>query len=157
MDLFTQPLSPAALAVVTILCLAAIVLLLRLGRKQSQAVSAKFLAAHPDAATLYIYAQDLDRSGGEVECFHGTASRLFDSIDVPQPLMKKGLACHLLPGKTELLATLPCHGKPHYLLGGCKRKKRTWRKASGYGGSHRHGLPDGHGLPDDRKPQRPSL
>ena len=60
MDLFTQPLSPAALAVVTVLCLAAIVLLLRLGRKQSRAVSAKFLAAHPDAATLYIYAQDLD-------------------------------------------------------------------------------------------------
>ena len=112
MDLFTQPLSPAALAVVTVLCLAAIVLLLRLGRKQSRAVSAKFLAAHPDAATLYIYAQDLDRSGGEVECFHGTASRLFDSIDVPQPLVRKGVACHLLPGKTELLATLTCHGKP---------------------------------------------
>ena len=114
MDLLTQlnqPLGPAALAVVMALCLVGLVLLLKLGRKQSRAVSAKILAEHPDAATLYVYAQDLDKSGGEVECIHGTASKLFDSIDVPQPPVRKGVACHLLPGHTELLVTLTLRDK----------------------------------------------
>ena len=46
-----------------------------------------------------------------MECIRGTASKLFDGIDVPQPLVRKGVACHLLPGTTELQATLTKGGK----------------------------------------------
>ena len=106
-----RPLSPPALLAVLVLCFAAIFLLLKLGRRQSRAVSSKFLAEHPDAATFYLYAQDLPQNKGEVECVRGTASRLFDGIDLPQPLVRKGVACHLLPGSVELEATLVSKGR----------------------------------------------
>lgn len=81
-------------------------LLFKLGNKQSKAKSQKFLASCPDAATLYLYAEDLPDNGGEVECLRGVASKVFAAKDAPSGRVTKGAACHLLPGVVDCEVTV---------------------------------------------------
>ncbi len=105
-ELVNQPLSPMATLLLVGGCLAVIFLAIRLGHGQSRKVSARFLAEHPDAATLYLYAEDLPSNSAELEGIRGTFSKVFDPRTVPGAKIQKGAACHVLPGTVELNGTI---------------------------------------------------
>lgn len=100
-DLLDQPIStPVMLALVAVM-LAVIYLAIQWEHKKSRDTSRKYLAEHPDAATLYLYAEDLPSNGAEIQCIRGTASKLFEAKCIPQTKVSKGMACHVLPGTVE--------------------------------------------------------
>ena len=110
LDFLNKPLSgPAQLGLLAVIAVL-LLLLFKLGNKQSKAKSRKFLDSHPDAATLYLYAEDLSDNGGEIECRRGTASQVFSAKDAPSGRMKKGAACHLCPGPVDFEATVTWTG-----------------------------------------------
>ena len=65
-------------------------------------ISRRFLEEHPDAATLYIYGEDLPSNSAELACIQGTVSKVYGPRTVPDARIKKGAACHALPGTVEL-------------------------------------------------------
>lgn len=101
-DFINQPLSGTSLLLLTAALGAVIFGAIRLGHKRARDLSGKFLEEHPDAATLYVYGEDLPSNGARLECIRGTASGVFDPRTVPGAKVRKGAAFHLLPGEVEL-------------------------------------------------------
>ena len=100
-DFLNQPLSTPALAVIVIVLLLVIFLAIQREHKKSGSGSRQYLAEHPNAAALYLYAEDLPSNGAEVQCIRGTASKLFEAKYIPQSKVDKGMACYVLPGTVE--------------------------------------------------------
>lgn len=101
-DFLNQPLSGASsLILIAVLC-AVIFAAIKLGHKKARDISRQFLTEHPNAATLYIYGEDLPSNSAELDCIQGAVSRVYDPRTVPGAKVQKGVACHALPGKVEL-------------------------------------------------------
>lgn len=101
-NVLNQPLSGLSITILMVVLVAVIVLAITLGHKKARDISKKFLAEHPNAATLCIYGEDLPSNGAELEYIQGTASKVYDPRTVPGAKVQKGVACHVLPGIIEL-------------------------------------------------------
>lgn len=101
-DFLNQPLSGASSMILLAVLLAVIFAAIKLGHKKARDISRQFLSEHPNAATLYIYGEDLPSNSAELECIRGTVSKVYDPRTVPGAKVKKGVACHVLPGTVEL-------------------------------------------------------
>lgn len=105
-ELLNRPLSDtSSLALMAVLA-AVIFLAIRQGHRKAREISRRFLAEHPDAATLYIYGEDLPSNSAELDCVRGAVSRVYDPRTVPGARVQKGVACHVLPGAVELNVTI---------------------------------------------------
>lgn len=100
-DFLSQPLSGTSSLLLIAVLGAVIFAAIKLGHKKARDISKQFLAEHPNAATLYIYGEDLPSNGAELDCIQGTASKVYDPRTVPGARAQKGAACHVLPGKVE--------------------------------------------------------
>jgi len=105
-DFLNQPLSGSSSLILIAVLAAVIFAAIKLGHKKARDISKQFLSGHPDAATLYLYADDLPSNDAHVECARGTVSKIYDPRTVPGAKMHKGAACHVLPGSIELNATI---------------------------------------------------
>ena len=102
LDVLNRPLSGASSLILVAVLAAVIFVAIKLGHKKARDVSRQFLAEHPNAATLYLYGEDLPSNSAELDCIQGTVSRVYDPRTVPGARVQKGVACHVLPGKVEL-------------------------------------------------------
>jgi len=100
-DFLNQPISTSVMLVFIVVMLLVIYLAIQREHKKSKGNSQKYLSEHPDAATLYLYADDLPSNGAEIQCVRGTASGLFEAKYIPQSKVDKGMACYVLPGTVE--------------------------------------------------------
>lgn len=101
-DFLNQPLSgTSSLILIVVLC-TVIFAAIKLGHKKARDISKQFLTEHPNAATLYIYGEDLPSNSAELDCIQGTVSEVYDPRTVPDARVKKGVACRALPGRVEL-------------------------------------------------------
>lgn len=101
-EFLNQPLSGASSLILIVVLGAVIFAAIKLGHKKARDISKQFLTEHPDAATLYIYGEDLPSNSAELDCVQGTVSKVYDPRTVPGARVQKGVACHALPGKVEL-------------------------------------------------------
>lgn len=102
LDFLNQPISTPAMFVLMAVLFLIIYLAIQREHKKSKGNSQKYLSEHPDAATLYLYAEDLPSNGAEVQCIRGTVSTLFEAKYIPQSKVDKGMACHVLSGTVEI-------------------------------------------------------
>lgn len=105
-DFLNQPMSDSSSLILIAVLAAVIFAAIKLGHRKAREISKKFLAEHPDAATLYFYADDLPSNDAQVECVRGTVSKIYDPRTVPEARVRKGAACHVLPGTVELNVTI---------------------------------------------------
>ena len=101
-DFINQPLSGVSSLILIAVLSAMIFVAIKLGHKKAKDISKQFLSEHPDAATLYIYGEDLPSNSAELDCIQGTVSKVYDPRTVPGAKVQKGVACHVLPGTVEL-------------------------------------------------------
>ena len=101
-DFINQPLSGASSLILIAVLGAVIFAVIKLGHKKARDISKQFLSEHPDAATLYIYGEDLPSNSAELDCMQGTVSKVYDPRTVPGARVQRGVACHVLPGTVEL-------------------------------------------------------
>lgn len=101
-EFLNQPLSGASSLILIVVLGAVIFAAIKLGHKKARDISKQFLTEHPDAATLYIYGEDLPSNSAELDCVQGTVSKVYDPRTVPGAKVQKGVACHVLPGTVEL-------------------------------------------------------
>lgn len=101
-DFIDQPLSGSSTLILLVVLCAVIFIAIKLGHKKARDISRQFLEEHPNAATLYIYGEDLPSNSAELECIRGAVSKVYDPRTVPGAKMAKGVACHALPGTVEL-------------------------------------------------------
>ena len=91
-DFLNQPLSgPSSLILLAVL-IAIIFVAIKLGHKKARDISKQFLTEHPDAATLYFYADDLPSNDARPECIQGTISKVYDPRTVPGAKVQKDVA-----------------------------------------------------------------
>lgn len=100
-DFINQPLSGASSLILIAVLGAVIFAAIKLGHKKARDISKQFLSEHPDAATLYIYGEDLPSNSAELDCMQGTVSKVYDPRTVPGARVQRGVACHVLPGTIE--------------------------------------------------------
>ena len=101
-DFLNQPLSGSSSLILVVVLCAVIFAAIKLGHKKARDISKQFLTEHPNAATLYIYGEDLPSNSAELEHIQGTVSKVYDPRTVPGAKVQKGVACHVLPGTVEL-------------------------------------------------------
>lgn len=101
-DFLNQPLSGSSSLILVVVLCAVIFAAIKLGHKKARDISKQFLLKYPNAATLYIYGEDLPSNSAELECIQGSASKVYDPRTVPGAKVQKGVACHVLPGTVEL-------------------------------------------------------
>ena len=102
LEFLNQPLNGTSSLILVVVLVAVIFIAIKLGHKKARDISKQFLSEHSDAATLYIYGEDLDSNSAELECIRGVVSKVYDPRTVPGAKAQKGVACHVLPGTVEL-------------------------------------------------------
>ena len=102
LDLLNQPLSGTSSLILVAVLAAVIFAAIKLGHQKARDISKQFLTEHPNAATLYLYGEDLPSNSAELDCIQGTVSKVYDPRTVPGARVQKGVACHMLPGEVEL-------------------------------------------------------
>lgn len=102
LDFLNQPLSGTSSLILVAVLAVVIFVAIKLGHKKARDISKQFLTEHPNAATLYLYGEDLPSNSAELDCIQGTVSKVYDPRTVPGAKAQKGVACHVLPGKVEL-------------------------------------------------------
>lgn len=105
-DFINQPLDTTSSLILVVVLAAIIFLAIKLGHKKARDISKQFLTQNPNAATLYLYSDDLPSNSAELNCIQGTVSKVFDPRTVPGAKVQKGVACHVLPGMVELNVTI---------------------------------------------------
>lgn len=105
-DFINQPLSGASSLILIAVLGAVIFVAIKVGHKKAREISKQFMSEHPDAATLYIYGEDLPSNSAELDCIQGTVSKVYDPRTVPGAKAQKGVACHVLPGTIEMNITI---------------------------------------------------
>lgn len=106
LDFLNQPLNGTSSLVLVAVLLTIIFIAIKLGHKKARDISKQFLSEHPNAATLYIYGEDLPSNSAELEGAQGIASQVYDPRTVPGAKVQKGVACHVLPGTIEMNITI---------------------------------------------------
>ncbi|WP_300820737.1 hypothetical protein [uncultured Oscillibacter sp.] len=125
MDFLNQPLSGTSSLILVAVLAVVIFVAIKLGHKKARDISKQFLTEHPNAATLYLYGEDLPSNSAELDCIQGTVSKVYDPRTVPGAKAQKGVACHVLPGKVELNVMITW-SKSYYVV----------RNLRSYGGSN---------------------
>ena len=106
LDFLNQPLSSTSSLILVAVLAVVIFAAIKLGHKKARDISKQFLTEHPNAATLYLYGEDLPSNSAELDCIQGTVSKVYDPRTVPGAKAQKGVACHVLPGIVELNVTI---------------------------------------------------
>ncbi len=106
LDFLNQPLSGTSSLILAAVLAVVIFAAIKLGHKKARDISKQFLTEHPNAATLYLYGEDLPSNSAELDCIQGTVSKVYDPRTVPGARVQKGMACHVLPGIVELNVTI---------------------------------------------------
>ena len=106
LDFLNQPLSGTSSLLLVAVLAVVIFVAIKLGHKKARDISKQFLTEHPNAATLYLYGEDLPSNSAELDCIQGTVSKVYDPRTVPGAKVQKGVACHVLPGIVELNVTI---------------------------------------------------
>ena len=96
LEFLNQPLNGTSSLILVVVLVAVIFIAIKLGHKKARDISKQFLSEHSDAATLYIYGEDLDSNSAELECIRGVVSKVYDPRTVPGAKAQKGVACHVL-------------------------------------------------------------
>ncbi len=125
LDFLNQPLSGTSSLILVAVLAVVIFVAIKLGHKKARDISKQFLTEHPNAATLYLYGEDLPSNSAELDCIQGTVSKVYDPRTVPGAKAQKGVACHVLPGKVELNVMITW-SKSYYVV----------RNLRSYGGSN---------------------
>ena len=68
LDFLNQPIDTPVMLVLMAVLLLIVYLAIQREHKKSKDNSQKYMNEHPDAATLYLYAEDLPSNGAEVQC-----------------------------------------------------------------------------------------
>ena len=89
MDFLNQPLSGTSSLILVAVLAVVIFVAIKLGHKKARDISKQFLTEHPNAATLYLYGEDLPSNSAELDCIQGTVSKVYDPRTAPSPRCKR--------------------------------------------------------------------